>query len=108
MNTAARLIHKAANLFIGIKIPGFFVKIIIIGNAGFVMLKKLVYLLSMSAANADIIRQLQRDILPLQGFKPPTPGKAVEFQLGPLEMAFPNARFPTGAVHEFVSRTLQQ
>jgi protein ImuA len=62
----------------------------------------------MSAANADIIRQLQRDILPLQGFKPPTPGKAVEFQLGPLEMAFPNARFPTGAVHEFVSRTLQQ
>lgn len=62
----------------------------------------------MPAVQADIIRQLQRDILPLQGFKPPTAGKAVEFDLGPLEAAFPNARFPTGAVHEFISRTPQQ
>jgi protein ImuA len=62
----------------------------------------------MSAANADIIRQLQRDILPLQGFKPPTAGKAVEFQLGPIEAAFPNCRFPTGAVHEFISSTPEQ
>ena len=62
----------------------------------------------MPAVNADIIRQLQRDILPLQGFKPPTAGKAIDFQLGPIEAAFPNNRFPTGAVHEFISRTPQQ
>jgi protein ImuA len=62
----------------------------------------------MPAANADIIRQLQREILPLQGFKPPTAGKAVDFALGPIEAAFPNRQFPTGAVHEFISRTPQQ
>jgi len=62
----------------------------------------------MPAVHADIIRQLQRDILPLQGFKPPTAGKAIDFQLGPIESAFPNQTFPTGAVHEFISRTPQQ
>jgi protein ImuA len=62
----------------------------------------------MPAASADIIRQLQREILPLQGFKPPTAGRAVDFHLGPLEAAFPNHRFPTGAVHEFISQTRQQ
>ncbi|HWB94192.1 MAG TPA: hypothetical protein VG605_20200 [Puia sp.] len=62
----------------------------------------------MPAANADIIRQLQREILPLQGYKPPTSGKAVAFRLGPIETAFPNHRFPTGAVHEFISRTPEQ
>src|SRR6201996_8024435 len=62
----------------------------------------------MPAVNADIIRQLQREILPLQGFKPPTAGKAIDFHLGPIEAAFPNQRFPTGAVHEFISRTPQQ
>jgi len=62
----------------------------------------------MPAANADIIRQLQREILPLQGFKPPTAGKAVDFHLGPIAAAFPNQIFPTGAVHEFLSRTPPQ
>lgn len=62
----------------------------------------------MSASNADIIRQLERDILPLQGYKPPTAGKAVAFHLGPIERAFPQHRFPTGAIHEFISRTSEQ
>lgn len=62
----------------------------------------------MPAVNADIIRQLQREILPLQGFKPPTAGKAIDFHLGPIGTAFPNHRFPTGAVHEFISRTGEQ
>lgn len=62
----------------------------------------------MSVANADIIRELEREILPLQGYKPPTAGKAVAFGLGPVEAAFPNRCFPTGAVHEFISRTPEQ
>lgn len=62
----------------------------------------------MPGVNADIIRELQREILPLQGFKPPTAGKAVDFHLGPIEAAFPNRKFPTGAVHEFISRTPEQ
>lgn len=62
----------------------------------------------MPAVNADIIRELQKDILPLQGYKPPTAGKAVAFGLGPVEAAFPNRCFPTGAMHEFISRTPEQ
>jgi protein ImuA len=63
----------------------------------------------MPAANQHIIlRQLQKEILPLQGFKPPTAGRAVDFDLGPLERAFPNGRFPTGAMHELISRSPEQ
>ena len=64
----------------------------------------------MPAANQKnfIIRQLQKEILPLQGFKPPTAGRAVDFDLGPLERAFPNGRFPTGAMHELISRSPEQ
>lgn len=56
-------------------------------------------------ATSDIIRQLQRDILPLQGFKPPSRGERVDIGLPALEAAFPQAVFPTGAVHEFISST---
>ena len=62
----------------------------------------------MAVSNPDIIRQLQKEILPLHGFKPPTAGKAVDFQLGPIETAFPGGRFPTGAVHEFINYTPEQ
>jgi protein ImuA len=51
----------------------------------------------------DILRQLHEDILPLQGYRPPTPGAVVDFGLGPVAAAFPNGVFPTGAVHEFLS-----
>src|SRR5215213_9239394 len=54
----------------------------------------------MSVAKTDIIAQLQRDILPLQGFKQ-IPGEAVDVGLGPIKHAFPNASFPLGVVHEF-------
>lgn len=57
----------------------------------------------MPASKHDIIRQLQKDILPLQGFKPPSAGAGIDVGLGGLEAAFPNATFPTGAVHEFIS-----
>ncbi len=49
----------------------------------------------------DIISQLQRDILPLQGFKQPT-GTPVRIGLGAVEDAFPNGCFPIGAIHEFI------
>lgn len=53
---------------------------------------------------ANIISQLQKDILLLQGFKP----SAIEGNdggLGLIKHAFPNSMFPTGAVHEFISAT---
>jgi protein ImuA len=61
----------------------------------------------MPATKNDIISQLQKDILPLLGFKPPSAGMAVDVGLGPVEAAFPNAIFPTGAVHEFLSASAE-
>jgi len=57
----------------------------------------------MAEAKRDIISQLQKDILLWEGFKPPPPGAAGLAGLGPVEAAFPNGVFPTGAVHEFLS-----
>jgi protein ImuA len=50
----------------------------------------------------DIIHRLQQEIFQLQGTRPPAPGQA-ELYLGPINEAFPNNRFPTGAVHEFIA-----
>ena len=57
----------------------------------------------MLTGKQDIIRQLQEDILPLQGFRPPTPGARVDMGLGVVAEAFPRGEFPTGAVHELLS-----
>lgn len=54
-------------------------------------------------SKADIIAQLQKDILPLQGFKTSLPNKALDSTLGPLRNAFPNNSFPLGAIHEFIA-----
>lgn len=56
---------------------------------------------------SDIIQRLEREILPLQGFKPPKSGDVTDFGLGPMHAAFPNGHFPTGAVHELVSTTAE-
>jgi len=56
----------------------------------------------MPATKEDIIMQLRKDILLLQGFKP-TSVSVIDVGLGPVTHAFPNAVFPTGAIHEFVS-----
>jgi protein ImuA len=56
----------------------------------------------MSAKRADIIAELQTDILRLQGFKSAN-NTAIDLGLGPIKNAFPNASFPLGAVHEFLS-----
>lgn len=56
----------------------------------------------MSLAQTDIINTLRSDILRMQGMNV---GQAVatDLGLGFLSSAFPGGRFPTGAVHEFLS-----
>lgn len=55
-----------------------------------------------SSSKAGIAKELQRDILRLQGFKPEKNGSRGT-GLGFMEAAFPNGTFPLGAVHEFLS-----
>ncbi|MFN8690921.1 MAG: ImuA family protein [Cyclobacteriaceae bacterium] len=56
----------------------------------------------MFVAKAEMLAQLQSDILRLQGFKPAGSGLGA-LSLGAIDAAFPNRTFPTGAVHEVVS-----
>ena len=55
----------------------------------------------MPSTKADIIARLQRDILPLQGYRSSLRSMAMDVGLGPIKNAFPNAAFPLGAIHEF-------
>ncbi|MCW3108826.1 MAG: Error-prone repair protein ImuA, partial [Segetibacter sp.] len=55
----------------------------------------------MGSTKAYIIAQLQKDILPLQGFKPVAGNIGFDAGLGFFKHAFPNASFPLGAIHEF-------
>jgi protein ImuA len=57
----------------------------------------------MVSVKQEIINQLRKDILRWEGFRPPQPGDGGGFDLGPVEAAFPNGVFPTGAIHEFIS-----
>jgi len=57
----------------------------------------------MLATKEDIISKLRKDIVFWEGFRPPEPGQTGSMGLGMIEKAFPNAVFPTGAVHEFIS-----
>ena len=54
-------------------------------------------------SKADIKHQLQQQIYPLQGLKHAPVANALNVGLGPIEAAFPNASFPIGAIHEFLS-----
>ena len=62
----------------------------------------------MQELKKDIIGRLQKDILLWQGYTPPQAGKAKGIGLGPLESAFPNGVFPTGAVHEMLCFSPEQ
>lgn len=55
-----------------------------------------------SERRADIIAGLQSDILRLEGFKPSN-ARMTDAGLGPITEAMPNAAFPLGAVHEFLT-----
>ena len=52
---------------------------------------------------SDLLRQLQREILPLQGLKSVAGKATVSLGLEPMEPSFPNGRFPTGVIHEFTT-----
>jgi protein ImuA len=54
----------------------------------------------------DIFKNLQDDILRLQGFKSSN-GSSIDVGLGPITAAFPNSVFPLGAVHEFLSTRVE-
>jgi len=56
----------------------------------------------MPLTKADIIAQLQRDILPLQGFRSAINSAAVDIGIGSIKYAFPEETFPLGAIHEFI------
>lgn len=51
----------------------------------------------------QIIEQLQKEILLLQGFKVQDDASFDRIRLATIENAFPNSVFPTGAIHEFVN-----
>ncbi len=50
----------------------------------------------------DIMQRLQQEILPLQGYSASGSGKT-DVGLGVIQDAFPQRRFPTGAIHEFIA-----
>jgi protein ImuA len=57
-------------------------------------------------AKHDIIQQLQREVLSMQGYKRSLDSLCLE-GLGPIEKAFPGRAFPTGAVHELISNATE-
>src|SRR4030095_6214086 len=70
------------------------------------VLHKIYFLPFMSAKKEDIIRQLQKDILQMQGFKRVTARDTIRINLGPIDTAFPNGSFPLSAVHEFINKDI--
>lgn len=62
----------------------------------------------MTAEKKEILQQLQRKVLELQGFKTATTSSTESFGLGLLESCFPNATFPTGTIHEFLTENPEQ
>lgn len=55
-----------------------------------------------AGSKTAIINELQQNILLWQGYKPQSDGPGKQIDLGPVEKAFPNGIFPTGAIHEFI------
>ncbi|MEO6721206.1 MAG: Error-prone repair protein ImuA [Ferruginibacter sp.] len=61
----------------------------------------------MTGTKADIIARLQKDLLPLQGFKSHLNNTALDMELGPIKNAFPGNSFPIGAIHEFICNAVE-
>ena len=56
-------------------------------------------------SKTDIIARLQREIMPLQGYKPRLQ-PAMDQGIGMLAKAFPGQQFPLGAIHEYHCRDM--
>ncbi len=52
---------------------------------------------------SDIIKKLENEILELQGYRTALGKIPLNIDLGPITEAFPDGRFPVGAIHELVS-----
>lgn len=57
----------------------------------------------MDAPKQGLISKLRRNIVASEGFRVPKAGNGAGLILGELENAFPNKRFPTGVLREFIS-----
>jgi protein ImuA len=55
---------------------------------------------------SDVISELQKSILRMQGFRF-SKNESLDLKLGPINDSFPNASFPLGAVHEFLSERME-
>ncbi len=66
------------------------------------------FIMNTPGTKKDIINQLQKSILLMQGFTPHESCAADSVGLGPIEATFPNGIFPTGAIHEFLSSEPEQ
>ena len=55
----------------------------------------------MPALKADIITQLKKELLALQGFRPLVHAHQ-QIDLGTINHSFPNSQFPLGVNHEFI------
>lgn len=62
----------------------------------------------MENTKENIISKLRQDIVRWEGFRAPQPGMTGSFGLGPIENAFPDQTFPTGAIHEFLSSSPEE
>lgn len=74
--------------------------------AGYTIMKPLSANNITPSNRTHVLEGLQNDILRLQGFKS-SGSTAVDLGLGPIKDAFPNASFPLGCVHEFLSYRLE-
>ncbi len=61
----------------------------------------------MLTQKADIIFQLQKDILQLQGFRYKASDDLIRPVLGPIDSSFPNGVFPLASIHEFLTQSAE-
>ena len=61
----------------------------------------------MLTQKADILLQLQKEILQLQGFRRLASDDLVRPVLGPIDLSFPNGIFPLASVHEFLAESAE-
>jgi len=62
---------------------------------------------SMLPQKADILFQLQKDILQLQGFRCKASDDLIRPVLGPIDSSFPNGVFPLASIHEFLTHSAE-